>query len=292
MFEVVTIKTDGLGVTSEDVNRLKLSLDRQRSLTNDGMSIARLSCYTDDPTGLDEGIRVIPLMKDPEIIHDEWYQVLLWDGDMKGLREESKCTYVNARVVARQMCTSVIYEGLPSKGTTDECNFTFTDEETAAIKENNTSFFFQERNWMEDGDTQYFPHFCGWVQGDGKYIIDNFLADKAGIQEKYGTNVQQYIEDQIAENKGMVLNTNHGIVGQYIIGDEFANLEMNQKWETNVRPSFENEGEWRGLGGDQQAQFITFEHEYRDISQQCSFLHLKGEGKDPKSDRYLQLWVL
>ena len=52
MFEVITIKTDGLGVTSDDVNRLKLSLDRQRSLYNDGMTIARLSCYTDDPTGL------------------------------------------------------------------------------------------------------------------------------------------------------------------------------------------------------------------------------------------------
>ena len=110
MFEVITIKTDGLGVTSDDVNRLKLSLDRQRSLSNDGMTIARLSCYTDDPTGLDEGIRVITLMKDPEIIHDEWYQALLFDGDMKGLRDESKCTYINAKVVARQMCTSVIYK--------------------------------------------------------------------------------------------------------------------------------------------------------------------------------------
>jgi hypothetical protein len=262
MFEVITIKTDGLGVTSEDVNRLKLSLDRQRSLSNDGMSIARLSCYTDDPTGLDEG-----------------------------LREESKCTYVNARVVARNMCTSIIYEGLPNKGTTDECNFTFTTEETASIKENDTSFLYQERNWMEDGDTQYFPHFCGFVQGDGKYIVDNFLADMAGVQEKYGSNVQQYIEDQIAENKGMVLNTMHGMIGQYHIGDEFANLELNKLYEENVRPSFDNEGEWRGLGGDQQAKFIHFEHEYRTISQQCSFVHLKGDA-DPKSDRYLELWVL
>ena len=65
---------------------------------------------------------------------------------------------------------------------------------------------------------------------------------------------------------------------------------MNQKWETNVRPSFES-GEWRGLGGDQQARFIEFEHEYRDISQQCSFVHLKGDAC-PTTDRYLQLWVL
>ena len=75
MFELITVKTEGLGVTSEDVNRLKLSLDRQRTLDNDGMTVARLSCYTDDATGLDAGIRVIPLMKDPEIIHDEWYPI-------------------------------------------------------------------------------------------------------------------------------------------------------------------------------------------------------------------------
>ena len=240
MFEVITIKTEGLGVTSEDVNRLKLSLDRQRSLENDGMAIARLSCYTDDPTGLDEGIRVIPLMKDPAIVDDAWYQLGLWDGDMKGLREESKCTYVNAKVVARQMCTSIIYEGLPNQGTTDECNFEFSDEETASIKENNSAFLYQERNWMEDGDTQYFPHFCGFVQGDAKYLVENFEADKAGIQAKYGNNVQQYIEDQLAANNGLVLNTMHGMVGQYIIGDEYANLEQNAKWQKNVIPSFEN----------------------------------------------------
>jgi hypothetical protein len=291
MFEVITIKTDGLGVTSEDVNRLKLSLDRQRSLNNDGMSIARLSCYTDDPTGLDEGIRVIPLLKDERIIHPEWYQILLWDGDMKGLREESKCTYVNARVVARNMCTSIIYEGLPNKGTTTECNFEFTDEETASIEANETSFLYQERNWMEEGDTQYFPHFCGFVQGDAMYLVNDFLADPAGVQEKYGTNVQQYIEDKIAEHKGMVLNTMHGMIGQYHIGDEFANLELNRLYEEKCRPSFDNDGEWRGLGGDQQAKFIHFDHEYRTITQQCSFVHLKGDA-DPKSDRYLELWVL
>jgi len=289
MFEVITVKTEGLGITSEDVNRLKLSLDRQRTLDNDGMSVARLSCYTDDATGLDEGIRVIPLMKDADIIHDEWYKVLLWDGDMKGLREESKCTIVDARVVARNMCTSVVYEGLPHKGTTDECNFTFTTEETESIKANDTSFFYQERNWMEDGDTQYFPHFIGFVQGNGKYIVDNFVADKAGIQAKYGTNVQQYIEDQIAENHGMILNTMHGMIGQYHINDEFANLEINQKWETNVRPSYPED--WRGQGGDMDAKFISYDHEYRTITQQCSFVHLKGTD-NPVSDRYLQLWVL
>lgn len=291
MFELITVKTEGLGVTSEDVNRLKLSLDRQRSLENDGMTVARLSCYTDDATGLDAGIRVIPLMKDPEIIHDEWYRILLWDGDMKGLREESKCTYLDAKVVARNMCTSIVYEGLPNEGTTDDCNFTFTTEETDAIKANNTSFLYQERNWMEEGDTQYFPHFLGWVQGDGMYIVENFLADKAGIQAKYGTNVQQYIEDQIALNKGMILNTQAGMVGMYNINDEFANLELNQKWETVVRPSFTDNGEWRGQGGDETAKFISFDHEYRTISQQCSFLYLKGDDA-PISDRYLQLWVL
>ena len=80
------------------------------------------------------------------------------------------------------------------------------------------------------------------------------------------------------------------MVGQYSIGDEYANLEQNAKWEKNVRPSFEN-GEWRGMGGDQPAKFISFEHEYRDISAQTSFLHLKGDA-DPMTDRYLKLWVL
>jgi len=289
MFEVITIKTDGLGVTAEDVNRLKLSLDRQRSLSNDGMTIARLSVFTDDATGIDAGIRIIPLMKDAEIIHDEWYKLLLWDGDMKGLSDHTKCTILDAQIVASDMCTSVIYEGLPSAGTTTECNFSFTDEETKWITENNTSFLYQERNWMEEGTTTHFPHFTGFVQGDCKYLIEDFLADKAGVQAKYGNNVQQYIEDKIAEHNGMIINTGHGMVGTYKINDELGNMALNQLWETNVRPSFPDE--WRGLGGDMQAKFIEFEHEYRTITKQTSFLYLDGDD-DPQTDRYLQLWVL
>ena len=50
--ELVVIKTEDNGITSDMVNRLELSLSRERSLINDGFRMARLNILTDDKTGI------------------------------------------------------------------------------------------------------------------------------------------------------------------------------------------------------------------------------------------------
>ena len=46
-----------------------------------------------------------------------------------------------------------------------------------------------------------------------------------------------------------------------------------------------------GHGGEEEAPFLEWEHEYRDVSKQVKFLYLSGEDA-PESDRYLLLWFL
>ena len=61
-------------------------------------------------------------------------------------------------------------------------------------------------------------------------------------------------------------------------------------WEKNVRPTFP--AQWRGLGGDEDAQYIHWEHDYRDMSKQTSLLYLDKNDKDVDLDYWLKLWVL
>jgi hypothetical protein len=86
-----------------------------------------------------------------------------------------------------------------------------------------------------------------------------------------------------------------GTFGGYYVDDRAKNKEVNDLYEDIVRPEFTADPSlWRGMGGEPEAKFIEFTHEYRDITKQCSFLVLeRGEdNKDPFTDRYLHLWVL
>ena len=94
------------------------------------------------------------------------------------------------------------------------------------------------------------------------------------------------------------LNDAKGICVPYAICDKEKQLERNELWESNVRPWFvDNPPDgygWRGLGGEKDEQWCVYDHEYRDVTRQCSILYFDrgDEYIDPLSDRYVELWLI
>ena len=91
------------------------------------------------------------------------------------------------------------------------------------------------------------------------------------------------------------LNHPHGLISPYAIGDKDTQLARNELWEANVRPHFQNMDDgygWRGLGGDEEALLFEYDHEYRAVSRQCSFITFEGDTDDLESDEYVRWWML
>ena len=287
--ELVCIKTKDNGVTTEDINRFKLSLDRVRVLRDVGFQNCRLNVLTDDKTGLDEDIRVIPYLGNDKITNPKFIPLELHNYD-DFFGAGTKTMYFDANIIARDLAGGFCFDGIPDRGTTHETTFKFTAEEIANIQDNNLPFIHLTEKWWDTEHT-YSDCYFGFVAGDTRDVYRKFMTDPEGYQEKYD-NFADFYENEF---EGFVLPVTKGTFGGYYVGDVTKNKAVNDLYEEVVRPDFEsNTSNWRGMGGEPEAKFIEFNHEYRDITKQCSFLVLeRGEDNiDPFTDRYLHLWVL
>lgn len=292
--ELVVVKTKDNGVTTEDVNRFKLSLERMRVLRDLGMQLCRLNIITDDKEGIDtdEFTRIIPYLGNEKITNPKFHELEVHNYD-DFFGGGTKVMYFDTNFVARDLISAFCFDGIPDRGTTHESSHQFTAEEITNITENNLPFLQLGNNWtaLEDNAPKYFAGFTGFVAGDTRDLYRKFMQDPEGYQEKYSTPVEFYEH----EFDGFILPVIDGTIGEYHVGDVAKNKKINDKYEDIVRPQFEsNPNLWRGMGGEPEAKFIEFNHEYRDITKQCSLLYLnRGEdNKDPFTDRYLHLWVL
>jgi len=286
--ELVVIKTEDNGVTSEQINRLKLSLDRERTLIHDGFQMARLNVVTDNKDGIitGDGLKITYSDFNDKVTNPDFLQILPHGGLDDLIGERTKTLVLNGSIIGRNLITSFIMDGIPEKGTTHETKHTFDKDTRALIEDNDLSLVEQTENWwIENSVTHYSPVYMGFIQGDTQYMYDAFMNDSVAIQEKYAT-FQEWWEDTF---DGYTIPVELGLIGGYKIGDEQTNRKYNTRYEEKVRPTFPDN--WRGLGGDEKAKYIEFDHEYRDITKQTSLLVLEGD-EDPFTDRYLQLWIL
>jgi len=287
--ELVVFKTEDNGVTSEQVNQLKLSLDREKALINgEGFQMSRLNVVTDDKTGitLGEGMRVIPFLGNNKITNPSFNKILAHNGLDDMLGEGAKTIVLEGNIIARNLITTFLMDGIPDKGTIGETKYVFSKEERDNIMDNNLSVTDQALLWWKEDTTSVFaPQYMGFVQGDTQYMYDLFMENSVEIQEDYNT-FQEWWEDTFT---GFTIPTVLGLVGGYAINNEQLNNKSNKLYEEVVRPTFPDN--WRGIGGDESAKYIEIGHEYRDITKQTSLLILEGE-EDPFTDRYLHLWIL
>jgi hypothetical protein len=82
------------------------------------------------------------------------------------------------------------------------------------------------------------------------------------------------------------------VFAPYYVSNKERTDALNEQWDTNVRPFFPDA--WVGHGGEEEAPFLEWNHEYRDVTKQVQFLYLdtnNGENR-PEEDWYLQLWFL
>jgi hypothetical protein len=287
--ELVCVKTKDNGVTSEDINRFKLSLERMRVLRDVGFQNCRLNVLTDDKEGLDEDIRVIPYLGNDKITNPAFTPIELHNYD-DFFGGGTKVMYFSANFIARDLTGGFCFDGIPDKGTTHETTHKFTAEEITAIQDGNLSFLQLSKKWWAN-DSTYSDAYFGFIAGDTRDLYRKFMQDPEGYQEKYD-NFADFYENEF---DGFILPVIDGLIGGYYVDDVAKNKEVNDFYEERVRPIFtENPNNWRGLGGEPEAKFIEFNHEYRDITKQCSLLLLeRGEdNKDPFTDRFLHLWVL
>ena len=287
--ELVVIKTKDNGVTTEDVNRFKLSLDRRRVLRDVGFQNCRLNVLTDDKTGLDDDIRVIPFLGNDKITNPKFLPLELHNYD-DFFGAGTKTMYFDANVVARDLAGGFCFDGIPDRGTTHETTHKFTTEEITHIQDNNLAFMQLAHKWW-DAEVKYSTAYMGFVAGDTRDVYRKFMEDPEGYQEKYA-DFADFIDNEF---DGYILPVIEGTFGGYYVGDVTKNKAVNDLYEEVVRPVFESDpSKWRGMGGEPEAKFIEFNHEYRDITKQCSFVVLERgeENLDPFTDRFLHLWVL
>ena len=295
--ELVIVKTKDNGVETEDVKRFWKSMERQRITrpNEDGIRLARLNIFTDDPEGLPEsdGTRIVPVFPDKLVTDPAYHKVALFENSMFG--EGTKTMVVDPKLIVKDFSLMEIAAGLPDAGTTEETNFTFTDEEKSSIAENMTVFTQQAPNWWSNDSTTSFHHsYLGFVQGGWSFLREEWENNSVSIQEQFPGEhgFQKWLESFIESNQVMVLPMEIGILSPYAVNNRVQNTLYNDEFEQIVRPHIDNtETPWRGLGGEQESKLFEFDHEYRTVSKQVSFLYLEGED-EPESDTWLDLWVL
>lgn len=292
--EMVVVKTKDNDLTSEQFKTFLTGVQRQRIIepNSDGIPLYRLNVYTDDPTGIPdrEDVRIIPFFaKESDKITDSAYRKLdMFDTDLFG--EGTKTCLVDPNIHFVDFAMAELAKGIPDQGTTHETHFTFTAEEEASVKENNTLFITQGEDWWNESNTNTYSHtITTFVQGGWDFLREEFLKDPVSIQTEYPgeEGFQRWLETFYDNKKVMPLPFPKGVLSSYKINDHVKNLMLNDLFETEVRPSWT---EWRGMGGEEEGRLFDFGHEYRTLSKHVSFLYLDGD--TPHEDEWLDLWVI
>lgn len=292
--EMVVVKTKDNDLTSEQFKTFLTGVQRQRIIepNSDGIPLYRLNVYTDDPTGIPdrEDVRIIPFFaKESDKITDSAYRKLdMFDTDLFG--EGTKTCLVDPNIHFVDFAMAELAKGIPDQGTTHETHFTFTAEEDASVKENNTLFITQGEDWWNESNTNTYSHtITTFVQGGWDFLREEFLKDPVSIQTEYPgeEGFQRWLETFYDNKKVMPLPFPKGVLSSYKTNDHVRNLMLNDLFETEVRPSWT---EWRGMGGEEEGRLFDFGHEYRTLSKHVSFLYLDGD--TPHEDEWLDLWVI
>jgi hypothetical protein len=273
--------------TAQDVNRLHLELSRKRVFTMTPESPIELYCHTDNPEGLHEDINIIKLTPRDDITDNKFYNVELFEKF-----SEDKVILWDANLQPLDLCQTLVIKGFPMKGDFKEAMDFIPDmdlELGMKIKEEMYPFIQVPTKWWdldEEGNTGLADYFIAFWGNNCSHLTQVFEKDPKSAQE---TDFATFIKNSF---KGIILPTEPGVFAPYYVSNKERTDALNEQWETNVRPFFPDA--WVGHGGEEEAPFLEWNHEYRDVTKQVQFLYLdtnNGENR-PEEDWYLQLWFL
>jgi hypothetical protein len=288
-FNVSTIcLRDDPTTNPEDVVKLKLSMDANRLIMHEGMQISKLCVFTDYTE--EDFIAVTPRFKDDVNNESMMHRIALEPETYKDcsmaakhlfkndkFMEHDKVMYIHPRVQWRNLGHSIIFSTLPDKGNPNHSSFTISEEDRKVIIENNYASMNFCVDWTESEGTQFMPQFFQFIYDEHKELTAKMFDGET--LEKYDT-FMHFLE---AEYDEFVVPMMPATLGKYYACDHAKNKELNEMYEKNVRPLFPTL--WRGTGGDEEAKYCSFGHDYRDMTKQTSLLFF-DETEGPIQDDY------
>ena len=273
--------------TADDINRLHLELSRKRVFTMTPNSEINLWCHTDNPEGLHEDIKIIKLTPRDDITDNKFYNLELFERFV-----DDKVILWDANLQPLDLCQTLVIKGFPQKGDYKEAMDFIPDmdlEMGMKIKNEMYPFIQCPTKWwdLEDGeDVGIADWFIAFWGDNCQDLTQVFEKDPKSAQE---TDFATFIKKN---HDGILLPTEPGTFAPYYVNNKEKTDALNEVWETNVRPYFPDA--WTGYGGEEEAPFLEWSHEYRDVSKQVNFLYFESDdtGARPEEDWYLKLWFL
>ena len=294
-FNLTTVcMKDDPSVDLSDIQRLKLHLDKQRLILHEGMQICRFVVITDytkeefeeydiwddDPNDVSP-MRILTA-QGGDVPHPSFHQREVWRNAL--FSNGDKTMFIDANVIPKGLMHSIMFSSIPETGDPEHTTYDLSPEDEQKIKDNNWSTLNICLDWTETEDTLFLPYFYQHNYNEHADLVAKMFDNT--VISKYKT-FAHFLEGEYDE---FLLPMSPGIVGKYYVSDAEKNNNLNDMWEKNVRQTFP--AQWRGLGGDEDAQYIHWEHDYRDMSKQTSLLFIDKNDKDMNLDYYLRLWIL
>ena len=282
--------------TPADVIRLKIHLDKQRLLVHEGMILTNFNVLTDyapedflneeayfiDDPHSRSAFRPVAVEPLKEGEHPSFATRHVFHNTKFG--EMDKTMFIDCKVIPRGVSHSILFSNLPEKGNPNHSSFTISEEDRKDIITNNWACLNYCVDWTDTEPTQLLPYFFQHNYGDHKELVAKMQDSE--VTSKYET-FQHFIEGEYEE---FLLPFQPAIIGKYYARNHEKNLALNEAYEKNVRPQFPEQ--WRGTGGDEEAKYIEFKHDWRDITKQSSMVYIDETDAPMHQDYYLRLWVL
>tara|TARA_Y100000996_G_scaffold374306_1_gene324376 strand:- start:118 stop:1011 length:894 start_codon:yes stop_codon:yes gene_type:complete len=284
------------GLTVSDVNRLTDSLHKNRQWeSHDGISLVSLTVITNEP---DEVFyQPVKTVAHKDQYGGFWNNIECYKQGVADLHDEDKVIVITSPLLVHDLSGIPLLEHAPVQGKTENAAQNIDEEDKELIKDKMLCPIQQFTNWYND-DTDYIPHYLGVPAGTARIIYQKLTDNIDELKSDYDATpcgLQQFIECELEEQL-FWLNDAKGICVPYAICDKEKQLERNELWESNVRPWFvDNPPDgygWRGLGGEQESLLYEFDHEYRTISRQVSFITFEGNTDNILDDEFARWWIL
>ena len=293
-FATVCMKDDPT-TTPEDVVNLKMHMDKQRLIMHEGMQVCRfvvVSDYSqqdfvdaqgqwaDDPNN-DSPARFITAESLPEGVDPSFAIRNVFKNDLFG--EHDKTMYCHPRCLPMELTHGIMYSSLPDKGDPSHTSYTLSDEDKASITDNNYAVLNLALDWTKTEPTMFLPYFFQFVYEDHEELTKKMFDTE--VISKYET-FMHFIEGEYNE---FVLPMLPATVGKYYCGDKSKNNELVDAYEESRETI---EANWRGTGGEPDAKYIAWDHDYRSMSKQTSLVYFDETKCSMNEDYWARMRLL
>ena len=283
------------GLSVDDVNRLSDSISVSRSWeSHDGIKLSSLTVLTNEPE--EKFYKQVKVKNYDFEMEGFWNTAYCYRQGMLDNHDEDKVVVINAPTVCLDLVGIPLLESAPVQGSTENAAKTIAPEDKEMVKEQQLYPIQQFDNWWND-DTDMSPFWVGCAASTARFFWQQFQDQYETIKDEYDATpygFQQWLECELEEQL-FWLNHAHGINAPYHINNQDVQLQRNDAWESQVRPWFSSNDDgygWRGLGGDEESLLYEFDHEYRTISRQVTFLTFEGNTDEVLTDEYARWWIL